>query len=68
MVVGLVDANGESVERRRDAARQLGLEIGVEVVVRQMREIGALRADLARGGHRFGNAEVRRMLGAEAAR
>ena len=44
----LVDANGESVERRRDSSRQLGLEIGVEVVVRQMRQIRALGADLAR--------------------
>ena len=43
-----VDADGEAIERRRDAARQLGLEVGVEVVVRQVREVRALGADLAR--------------------
>ncbi len=44
--VASVDANGEPIERRRDAARQLGLEVGVEVVVREVREIRALGADL----------------------
>ena len=60
-----VDANGQSIERRHHAARQLRLEIRVEVVVREMREIRALGADLARGAHRLGNAEVRRMLGSK---
>src|SRR5262245_66690665 len=54
-----VDANGETIERRRDPARQLRLEIGVEVVVREMREVGAFGADQSSGGDRFRNAEVR---------
>ena len=49
----------------RDAARQLRLEIGVEVVVREMREIRALGADLLRDLDRLRDAEVRRMLGAK---
>src|SRR5512144_3010417 len=45
---GLVDPNREAVERRRDSARELGLEVGVEVVVREMREVRAVGTDLTR--------------------
>ena len=48
-----------------DAARQLRLEIGVEVVVREMREIRPLGPNLRGGGNGLRNAEVRRVLGAE---
>src|SRR5687767_2104621 len=54
-----VDAHGEPVERRRDAARQLGLEVGVEVLVRQVREVCALRAHALRDADGFGDAQVR---------
>ena len=47
------------------ATRQLGLEVRVEIVVREMREIRPVRADLARRAHRLRDAEVRRMLRAE---
>src|SRR5437762_13618607 len=60
-----VDANGKAVEGGRDATWKLGLEVGVKVVVREVRQIRPLRAHLARHGERFGNAEVRRMLRAE---
>src|SRR4051812_47390091 len=60
-----VYTNRETIKRRRDARRQLGLEIGVEVVVRQVRQIRPLGADQARRRDGFRNAEMRRMLGAE---
>src|SRR6185312_5108770 len=60
-----VDADGLAVEGRRDSARQFGLEIGVQVVVREVCEIRALGADSACCVERFGNAQVRWMLRAE---
>src|SRR5215510_9692763 len=60
-----VDANGETIERRRDPARQLRLEIGVEVVVREMREVGAFGADQPSGADGFRNAEMRGVFGAK---
>ena len=44
----LIYANGQAVERRRDSARQLGLKVGVEVVVSEVREIRPVGPDLAR--------------------
>ena len=60
-----VDPDSESVECGGHAAWQLGLEIGVKVVVRQMCQKGSLRADGARHLDRLGHAQVRRMLGTE---
>src|SRR5262249_3793543 len=54
-----VDANGETVERGRDPARQLRLEVSVKVVVREMREVRAFRADQRGSADGFGDAQVR---------
>src|SRR5262249_53385072 len=57
--------NGQSVERRSYASRELGFEIRMEVVVGEMGEIRAFRTQLLRHGDGFGNAQMRRMVGPE---
>src|SRR5512141_56612 len=58
-------ANGETVERRHDASRQLGFQIGVKMVVREMCQIRAFGTNRRRCLHRFGYAEMSRMSGSE---
>src|SRR5512141_2232328 len=60
-----VDANGEPVESRHYAARQLGFEIRVKVVVSEVRQISALCTDRLGHPDSFGNTQVGWMTGAK---
>src|SRR5206468_10064907 len=58
-------SHGGSIERRRYAAGKLRFEIGVEVVVCEMREVCAFGTNGSGDAEGFGNAQVCRMLRAK---
>src|SRR5215213_6475601 len=53
-----IDSHGQPIERRRDPPGQLRLEVGVEALVRQVREVGAVGADALGDADRLGYAQV----------